>query len=159
MRIVFIFPSPFRIRKQRSEVPGHPSHIQMASSSLASMPVVQQGEEENKVEENNVEALIGAKTASQYRKELAEDKTVRGELTPDQRALRQRKLDAYDAGTKASGKRVCLGKCTRQLNSIQADTTAIRADTANILANTASIKKDTADIKKCLETAKDDISN
>ena len=43
----------------------------MASSSLASTPVVQQGEEENKVEEKNVEALIGAKTASQYRKELA----------------------------------------------------------------------------------------
>ena len=41
MRIVFIFPSPFRIRKQHSVVPGHPSHIQMASSSLASTPVVQ----------------------------------------------------------------------------------------------------------------------
>ena len=76
----------------------------MASSSLEQMSKVQQGEE------NKVEEIIGGKTASQYRKELAENKTVRGELTPEQRALQERKLDACDASMEADGKRVCLGK-------------------------------------------------
>ena len=118
----------------------------MASSSLEQMSKVQQGEE------NKVEEIIGGKTASQYRKELTENKTVRGELGPEQRAFRERKLAAYDEKMKADGKRVCLGKWTKQLSSIQADTTAIRADTAEI-------KADTSAIKKGLKEAKDEISN
>ena len=101
---MFIFPSPFR--KQHSSLcscrMSSLPHT-MASSSLAQMSEVQQGEE------NSVTETIRKKTASQYRKELAENKTVRGELTPEQRALRERKLDAYDASMKAAGKRVCLG--------------------------------------------------
>ena len=53
------------------------------------------------------EEIVGGKTASQYRKELAENQTVRGALTPTQRELRERKLEAYDANMKAtSGKAV-----------------------------------------------------
>ena len=56
-------------------------------------------------EEPQGENIITDKTASQYRKELALNKTVRGELTSSQRELRERKLAAYDASMKATGKR------------------------------------------------------
>ena len=119
----------------------------MASSSLAPMPAVQNGEE-NKV-------TIGKSTASHYRKELANNKSARGdELSADQRAFREQKLAAYSEKMKASGKRgpYMAAQLSKQLSGIQEDTTAIRADAAKI-------KADTSASKKGLKTAKDEISN
>ena len=68
---------------------------------------------EQMAEEPQGEHIIDTKTASQFRKELAQNKTVRGlELTSSQREMRERKLEAYDASLKATGKRVCSGKWT-----------------------------------------------
>ena len=52
-----------------------------------------------------IEQIITDKTASQYRKELTLDKTVRGDLTSMQREFRERKLAAYDEKMKTTGKR------------------------------------------------------
>ena len=68
---------------------------------------------EQMAEEPQGEHIIDTKTASQFRKELAQNKTVRGlELTSSQREMRERKLEAYDASLKATGKRVGSGKWT-----------------------------------------------
>ena len=68
---------------------------------------------EQMAEEPQGEHIIDTKTASQFRKELAQNKTKRGyELTSSQREMRERKLEAYDASLKATGKRVCSGKWT-----------------------------------------------
>ena len=83
-------------------VDSHPSPQTMASSSLEQMSKVQQGEE------NKVEEIIGCKTASQYRKELAENKTVRGELTPEQRALRERMRTPRPSGQTLPKSRLTL---------------------------------------------------
>ena len=64
--------------------------------------------------------VIGPTTASTYRKELTEGKTWANQgkdkpkvlkgLIEEQIAMSERKLAAFDAKTKASGKRMCTGK-------------------------------------------------
>ena len=77
---------------------------------------------EQMAEEPQGENIVGASTASQYRKELAQNKNVRGvEITSTERDMRERKLEAYDAHMKATGKRVCLGKWTEGLPGEEKD--------------------------------------
>ena len=82
-----------------------------------------------------VEQIITDKIASQYRKELTLDKTVRGDLTSMQREFRERKLAAYDEKMKATGKRGLYlgGKWSKKLDSIKKDTEAIKGTTQAIL--------------------------
>ena len=82
----------------------------MAASCSAIEQMAEVQQEGLQGEEKKAEEIIGCKTASQYRKELAQNKNLRGELTASQRETRERKLEAYDAHMKATGKRVCSGK-------------------------------------------------
>ena len=87
----------------------------MAASCSAIEQMTEVQQEGLQGEEKKAEEIIGCKTASQYRKELAQNKNLRGELTASQREMRERKLEAYDAHMKATGQRVFLGKWTEGL--------------------------------------------
>ena len=99
---------------------------------------------EQMTEEPQGEQIIAATTASQYRKELAENKTARGvELTASQREMRERKLAAYDASMKATDKRVRLGKWTEGLGE--------EKDAEEILSKSrvSKLRKELADENLC----------
>ena len=114
----------------------------MAASCAAIEQMTEVQQEGLQGEEKKAEEIIDRKTASQYRKELAQNKTSGGkELTSTQREMREGKLAAYDVKMKAIGKRGVhsRGKWIKQIGSIKNDTEAIKGTTQAFNADTTCI--------------------
>ena len=104
--------------------------------------------------------IIGAKTASLYRKELSTGKVVVSyhnkpniikDLTSEQREFRTKQLAAYHANIHASGKRTRIGKWSQQFDTIEETTCCIKEDTTCIKQDTTELKKGLAELKAELQ--------
>lgn len=114
--------------------------------------------EEEQAPQPTASKVISYGTASHYRKELAEGEMWQNQgkgkpkvlktLTTQQIAIRKHKIAEYEALQERQGKRQCVGKWNRQLDSIDQCTKDIKEDTSAIKEDTTEIRKEVGELRQ-----------